>query len=85
MPRTRNRVPFPLVLFCDDLSCERVEGAQIARIYGEDGWDRLDMFEPAIKKKASSFRVLTGKLKKIGCANKCYKIYFIILAINMNL
>lgn len=49
VPRTRNRVPFPLVLFCDDLSCERVEGAQIASIYGEDSWDRLDMFEPAIQ------------------------------------
>lgn len=42
-------MPFPLVLFCDDLSCERVEGAQMARIYGEDSWDRLDMFEPAIQ------------------------------------
>lgn len=42
-------MPFPLVLFCDGLSCERVEGAQRARINGEDSWDRLDMFEPAIQ------------------------------------
>lgn len=47
--RTRNKVPFPLVLFCDDFSCERVEGAQTASIYGEDSLDRLDMLEPAIQ------------------------------------
>lgn len=49
VPRTRDEVPFSLVLFCDGLSCERVEGAQRARINGEDSWDRLDMFEPAIQ------------------------------------
>lgn len=42
-------MPFPLVPFCDDHSCERMEGAQMARIYGEDSWDRLDLFEPAIQ------------------------------------
>lgn len=42
-------MPFALVLFCDDLICERVEGAQIARIYGEDSLDRLEMLEPAIQ------------------------------------
>lgn len=42
-------MPFPLVLFCDDLSCERVEGAQTASIYGEDNLDRLDMLESAIQ------------------------------------
>lgn len=42
-------MPFPLVVSCDDLSCERVEGAQIARIYGEDSLDRRDMLEPAIQ------------------------------------
>lgn len=45
VPRTRDEVPFPLVLFCDGLNCERVEGAQ----RGEDSWDRLDMFEPALQ------------------------------------
>ena len=39
----------PLVLFCDGLSCERVEGAQRARINGQNRWERLDMYEPAIQ------------------------------------
>ncbi|KAJ8310228.1 hypothetical protein KUTeg_012093 [Tegillarca granosa] len=49
VPRDRNGKPLPLLLYCDGLSCERVEGAQRARINGEDKWARLDMFEPAIQ------------------------------------
>lgn len=48
VPRSRNKVPFPIVLFGNDLSCERVEGAQIPRIYGQNSLDRLDIIEPAI-------------------------------------
>lgn len=42
-------MPVPLVLFCDSLSCERVEGAQRARINVQNSWERLDMYEPAIQ------------------------------------
>ena len=49
VPRSENDVPVPLVLFCDGLSCERVEGAQRARINGQNRWERLDMYEPAIQ------------------------------------
>ena len=41
--------PVPIVLYCDGLSCERVDGAQKARINGADQWARLEMFEPGIQ------------------------------------
>jgi hypothetical protein len=49
VPKTDDDLPFPLVLFCDGLSCERVKGAQRARVNGQDSWDRLEMYEPAIQ------------------------------------
>ena len=41
--------PVPLVLYCDGLSCERVECAQRARINGADKWTRLEGYEPGIQ------------------------------------
>ncbi|VDI28050.1 Hypothetical predicted protein [Mytilus galloprovincialis] len=37
-----------MLLYCDGLSCERVDGAQKARINGGDQWSRLEMFEPGL-------------------------------------
>ena len=34
--------PMTLILYCDGLSCERVEGAQRARINGADAMARLE-------------------------------------------
>ena len=41
--------PFLIILYCDGLSCERVDGAQKARINGGNPWHRLQMFEPCIQ------------------------------------
>ena len=41
--------PEQLILFCDGLSCERMEGAQRARVNGVDALARLEMFEPGIQ------------------------------------
>ena len=41
--------PVTLILYCDGLSCERVEGAQRARINGADAMARLEEFEPGIQ------------------------------------
>lgn len=51
-------MPFPLVVSCVDLICERVQGAQIARIDGEDSLDRLEMLELAIQKWHCRFMYL---------------------------
>lgn len=49
VPTDSNGMPTSLVLYCDGLSCERIDGAQRARINGHDNWARLQMFEPAIQ------------------------------------
>lgn len=36
VPQKRNGSPLPMLLYCDGLSCERVDGAQKARINGGD-------------------------------------------------
>lgn len=52
----------------------------MVKIVGTD-WICLSL----LYKNGIVFNVFTDKLKKIGCANKLYKKYFIILAIIMNL
>ncbi|CAC5412942.1 unnamed protein product [Mytilus coruscus] len=49
VPQKRDGSPLPMLLYCDGLSCERVDGAQKARINGGDQWARLEMFEPGIQ------------------------------------
>ena len=41
--------PHKFILFCDGLSCERIESAQRARVNGADIDARLEMFEPGIQ------------------------------------
>ncbi|KAL3854926.1 hypothetical protein ACJMK2_014161 [Sinanodonta woodiana] len=49
IPKNDDGDPLSLLVYCDGFSCERVEGAQRARINGADRWTRLDLFEPAIQ------------------------------------
>jgi hypothetical protein len=49
VPAKSDGNPFPIILYCDGLSCERVDGAQKARINGGNPWHRLQMFEPCIQ------------------------------------
>ena len=49
VPVDSDNNPMKFILYCDGLSCERMEGAQRARVNGADAMARLDMFEPAIQ------------------------------------
>lgn len=49
VPENPSGQPIPLLLHCDGLSCERVEGAQRGRINGENESARLDTFQPVIQ------------------------------------
>ena len=45
VPNSENNVPVPFIVFCDALSCGRVEGAHGARIDGQNSRLKLYIYE----------------------------------------